>query len=381
MGGNEVPAHPVATPDALVDEARTRSGLSDFGADGWQEGVAQLLAAAEADLAGDPSAIERLEGSLVNRLVTRLHVESWYAAHGDEAGDAVQGPVVIVGLPRTATTALNHLLAVDPQFRITRQWEMSSPLPPPDAATEHDDPRRPTDTGFRGDVRHIAAADGPTEDNPLWGLDFHAQELGFPLPTYTTWWRTADLGSCFAYHERMLRLLHSHRPPHRWLLKAPAYLFHLDAFAAQYPEARFLVTHRDPVAAIPSACSTIAASRPMLVPGWEPPPSFGAFVLEHYVIGVQRMMAARDRLGEERFLDVGQRQVELDAVGTAARIHEFLGLELSDDVRRAMVEWAAVNQRGSRGEHRYSSEEYGLTDDGIRAAFAPYTDRFGAFAA
>lgn len=371
----------IATADELVARAREHAGFHDFGADGWQDGLAHLLAAADVDLADTPDAISRLEASVVNRLATRLGVEDWYAHHGEEAAEPVQGPVVIVGLPRTATTALNHLLAVDPQFRTTRQWEMSSPVPPPDAATEQDDPRRPADTGSRGDVRHIAALDGPTEDNPLWGLDFHAQELGLPLPTYTAWWRTADLGSCFAYHERMLRLLHSHRPPHRWLLKAPAYLFHLDAFAAQYPGARFVMTHRDPVAAIPSACSTIAASRPMLVPGWEPPPTFGAFVLEHYVVGVQRMMAARDRLGDARFIDVGQRQVERDAVGTAARIHAFLGLELVDGVRSAMAEWAAANQRGSRGEHRYSAEEYGLTDDGIRAAFASYTDRFGGFAA
>ena len=119
----------------------------------------------------------------------------------------------------------------------------------------------------------------------------------------------------------------------------------------------------------------------MLVPGWTPGPSFGAFVLEHYAIGMERAIAAHDRLGEERFLDVAQRQVELDAVGTVKRIHEFLDLELTDDVQSAMSSWADANQRGSRGEHRYSAEEYGLTGDGIRDTLRPYTERFAPFLA
>ena len=119
-------------------------------------------------------------------------------------------------------------------------------MPPPDLATEHDDPRRPAGTAPGLDVRHISAVDGPTEDNPVYGLHFHGQELGWPLPTYTRWWRDADQVSALAYHDRVLRLLHSSRPPYQWLLKAPAYLFFLPQVVAQYPGARFLMTHRDP---------------------------------------------------------------------------------------------------------------------------------------
>src|SRR5262249_58511131 len=131
-----------APPDELVARAVARTGRSDFGADGWQEGLARLVASVHTDIGGYAEAVATLEEMIVSRLVNRLLVEEWYAEHGDEARAPVEGPVVIVGLPRTATTALHFLLATDPQLRFARPWEVSAVFPPPDLATEAEDPRR-----------------------------------------------------------------------------------------------------------------------------------------------------------------------------------------------------------------------------------------------
>jgi len=367
--------------DELVAGARDRSGLADFGSDGWQEGLEQLVAAVLSDLGDDATALATVEAMIVNRLANRLRIEDWYADHGDEAAEPVRGPVVIVGLPRTATTALQYLLAVDPQFRFTRAWEMSNPVPPPELATERDDPRRLAATS-RESVRHISSPDGPIEDGMVLGLHFHGQELGLPVPTYTAWWRDADLAGTFAYYDRVLRLLHARRPPYRWLPKGPAYLFHLEALTRQYPDARFLVTHRDPAVSLPSTCSTVIDTWSMLVPTVTVDPEVvGRFLLEHYVEGTRRMLIARRALGEQRFFDIAQQDVERDAVGTAERIYSFLDLELTDDVRDAMAVWAKENRRGARGEHVYTAEEFGYTTEGIRDVFSHYLDAFGAFAA
>ena len=42
-----------------------------------------------------------------------------------------------------------------------------------------------------------------------------------------------------------------------------------------------------------------------------------------------------------------------------------------------MDTWAAANRPGSRGEHRYSAQEYGLRPEAIREAFSDYTTAFG----
>jgi hypothetical protein len=178
----------------------------------------------------------------------------------------------------------------------------------------------------------------------------------------------------------VLRFLHCRRPPHRWLIKSPLYLFHLLPMAQQFPNARFVFTHRDPVRSLPSTCSTVMDAWRLVVPSVNVEPlAVGRFILEHYVVGMERALAARDELGEDRFLDVAQQEVQHDPIGTAERIYAFAGLDLTGDVRTAMTTFATENPRGARGEHRYTPEEFGYTTDGIRAAFADYLDRFGEY--
>ena len=370
----------VASMQELIERAIAATGLADFGADGWQVGLGHLLDAASTDLGHDPTAADIVENLFLGRLTSRLQVEAWYAERDADGPPPVEGPLVIVGLPRTATTALHYLLAVDPQFRYPRVWEMATPVPPPDPASEADDPRRVAAASRGRDVRHISSVDGPTEDVFIHALNFGNQEMALPVPTYRTWWRSADLTTTFAYQERVLRLLHSRRPPHRWVLKAPAYLFHLPELSRHYPDARFVMTHRDPTAALPSTCSVVLDARRNVLPDIaDDKAALGSEMVEHFGYGVQRAMETRAVVGEERFLDVGQADVERDPVGTAERIYEFAGLELGDDVRVAMRGWAAQNERGSRGAHEYTAEEFGLTVEGIRDRFAEYRERFGAY--
>jgi hypothetical protein len=368
----------IAAPEILVARARERVGVSDLGPDGWQEGLERLVGAVASDIS-DADAAARIEAIVVGRLTTRLRVEAWYAAHGAEAARPVEQPLVIVGLPRTGTTAIHHLLARDSRFRFLRSWEANDPVPPDEPVDDARDPRRPAEAP-RPDVRHITAVDGAAEDGPILALDFRVAELILPVPDFTAWWRTAGHATSFAYHERILRMLHSRRPPTQWLLKYPAYLFQLRDVVARYPTARFVMTHRDPVAALPSTCSTILDSRQKRLPDlstdrvW-----FGRQMLEHWTDGMRRALDARAVLGEQRFVDVGQHEVEIDPVGTAQRVYDFAGLRLPDDVRDAMARWAAENRRGARGEHRYRASDFGLADDEIRSAFGEYLDRFGGY--
>jgi hypothetical protein len=365
----------------LVHQARAATGLSELGPDGWQEGLHRLVEAARSDLPADEAVVARLEATVVGRLVSRLRVEEWYRAQEQEPPPVI-GPLVIHGLPRSGTTAIQYLLAVGPTFRYQRRWEISDPVPPPGATSDADDLRRLAAVrGARGSgsgsVQHISVIDGPIDDGTILGLDFHNQELGLPLRTYTRWWRTASLKTTYAYHERVLRLLHTGRPPQRWLLKAPYHNFHLDDLAAQFPDARFVMSHRDPAVAVASTSSTVATAQRNALPSYLLAPEvLGSFLLEHLACGLARALAARAAIGEHRFLDVTQQELEDDAVVTAQRVYDWLGLELDDATRTAMAGWAVANARGSRGEHSYRAEQYGLTNDQIRAAFTDYVARF-----
>ena len=365
-----------ATAQELIERATTSAGLSDFGADGWQEGLDHMVDAIATDLT-DQDEVTRIEGILVDFLVKRLRIEEWYAQHGDEASHPVEGPLVIVGLPRTATTATHHMLSLEPQLRYLRTWERNDPLPPPDIATEPSDPRRVEPVRS---TMHIRTVDGPAEDGPIHTLDMRSAH-GMPLPSFEHWARNVDLRTTLAFQDRFMRLLHSHRPPHRWLLKYPSYAFNLEDLVAQWPDVKFIWTHRDPAKLVPSTCSVSIDGYRRRIPDYEPPDwsEFGHDQLAKFAQCANQGTEARARLGEDRFIDVSQQQMNSDAVEVAERIYEFAGLELTDGQRQVIRDWAEENKAGSRGAHTYTAEQYGLTDDEIRAAFAPYLEVYGKF--
>jgi len=224
---------------------------------------------------------------------------------------------------------------------------------------------------------HLFDADATDEDVEILGLEFHAQQLALPIFDYHAWWRDEDLRPAFAYHRRVMQLLASQRPPNRWLFKAPAHNFHLDAVASAYPDARFIITHRDPGKAVPSAVSFIS----QLVPRGSGLPAkmedFGRLHAEHLRIGVERSMVARARIGEHRFYDVQHPDFVSDPFGTLEGIYAFLGLELRPAVRAKMERWYAANRSGAHGSHRYTAEEFGLTASQLRSDFGPYIRQFG----
>jgi hypothetical protein len=370
--------------DALIGEAVLQTGLDDFGGNSFREGLERLLAAvqAEADMSGE--AAERLLDLLRQRLVSRLEIEQYYGLH-PELDTLEIGPTTsITGLPRTGTTALVNLLSLDEEFRCLRAWEQTRPVPPPSIETEQADPRRLAAVAAAEHIKrarpdlaamHLFDPDATEEDVELLGLSFRAQQLALPIFGYHQWWRDADMRPAMAYHRRVAKLLQSQRPPNRWLFKAPSHIFFLEALFDAYPDTKVIMTHRDPARVIPSAVSLMSALRPAA-----PKVSLEEFArlhTEHFRIGAERMIDARRRIGEDRFLDVHHGDFVADPIATVERIYHFLGRDLRGALVDRMKDWHARNRSGAHGRHSYTAEQFGLTADGIRQAFSPYIDRFG----
>jgi hypothetical protein len=127
--------------DELEDGARAATGLHDFGSLYYREGLERTVEAlnTEADLTDMGRVIQH--ATISNALIQRLNVEHTYTKHPEIDDEVVAGPVFVIGLPRTGTTALSQLVAADPQFRSLRMWESQAPTPPPEAATQHTDAR------------------------------------------------------------------------------------------------------------------------------------------------------------------------------------------------------------------------------------------------
>ncbi len=340
-----------------------------------------LLTSLDADANLHANTDDAVVGLIRRRLVNRLHLEAWYRDHPEIAALPLRGPVDINGLPRTGTTALANMMSLDPQFRSLRAWEQSQPCPPPILATEATDPRRlqalAEDARVAPQLKamHIYDTDATTEDSEVLGMAFHGQQYTLPVYGYHRWWRSADLTETYRYHRRVVTLLQSQRPPDLWLFKAPHHKFHLEALVAAYPDIRFVMTHRDPGLVVPSYSSIVSSIFPA-AGGERDLHEVGRKVSEHLREGMENAIAARDRLGEARFIDVHHSDLHRDPMGTLRRVYDFLGLELRPSVEQALIGWQAANPAGAHGAHRYTAEQFGLNTDQLRSEYDFYIRRF-----
>ena len=253
---------------SLKAQAVEITGLSEFGSP-WFEGP---LSAWVADLGGPlrTSAAEHLFRRLaVTNLCRRLEVMDCLHRH-PEIDDVEVPPILyITGLERSGTTFLHNLLALHPLARALLRWELMRPVPPPQAETYLSDPRiaevQATVDRQRGtplEHMHWVNADDPEECT--WGaIDCTGLMGRAPMmmsPTWNRWLATHDLTPSFVEYRRLIKLLiwRNPLPPGGHLvLKSPQNSRNIGQFAAAFPEAKFVLTHRDPFRAFTSVCALL----------------------------------------------------------------------------------------------------------------------------
>ena len=107
-------------------------------------------------------------------------------------------------------------------------------------------------------------------------------------------------------------------------------MFGLDALLEVYPDARIVWTHRDPGKVIPSSVSFVGTLRTMNSPVFDPR-RFGAEWTALEEMGLQRALAVRDRVGDDRFLDVHYNDLIADPVAEVTRIYQHFGIPADDE--------------------------------------------------
>ena len=370
----------------LIDAACSRTGLDDFGVDTWREGFEVLVRSTndEARLSemGEGVVADQYIGYLVNR----LEVEGWYRDHPEIDEQEIVAPLFGLSLPRTGSTALSFLLALDPGRRSLRTWEAQQPCPPPETATEHSDPRiAATQAGI--DLQHQlfpdfvgmlpASATGPQECLLILAFDFRSQvfEGMARIPSYSDWLFTCDMEPAYRYHQRVLKLLQWRCPPTRWWLKTPSHMYAITALDRVYPDARFVMTHRDVASVIPSVAAVMSALSRMLTD--EPDPRYlGQHNTEIWDTALHRTVAFRDGGADERFFDIAFAEMQRDPIDALRRLYAWLGEELVPEAETRMAQWWDANSRERHGSHTYRPEDYGLDVDQLRQRFRFYTERF-----
>jgi hypothetical protein len=373
----------------LVEAARSRSGLDDFGADTWQEGLEVLVRSFDDEAALTPEGEADIANRLVEKLVKRLEVEDVFKQHPEIADQQIVAPLFGLGLGRTGSNALGFVLSLDPARRFLRNWEAFSPCPPPEAATQYSDPRiAEAEARIEADARQFpdfpsmrpTTATGPDEDVYLLAFDFRSQlfEAWGRIPTYSEWLFACDMEPAYRYHYRVVQILQWHCPPNRWFLRTPCHMHAMIEFNRVYPDARYVMTHRDITAMIPSEAALFASLSMSLTK--EPDLHY----LGHHLSDVReealhRLIAFRDAGNEHRFFDIGFADMQADPIGTVRRLYGWLGEDLTSETEARMAAWWDENSRDRQGSRRYDPEMYGVREDQLRERFRFYHERFPTY--
>jgi hypothetical protein len=375
----------------LMAEAQSSTGLRDFGEDPFREPLAVLLRSLREEAPLNALGRITLRGRILESLETRLKTQQWLTRHPEILEEEIDAPLVVVGLMRTGTTMLHRLLASDPRHHAAMWWETRFPAPDSDTKWNQPDPRIPP---AQAEVAAILAADprqasihpwdalAPDEEIMLLEHSFlsHVPEAFANIPTYRNWINEQDWTPAYIYLKKLLQSLQWQKRQRglvreRWVLKTPGHLGYIDTLFSVFPLARVIQTHRDPLETIPSAASMNHALW-AIYSDEEGATEAGAQWQERLAWGTQRCMESRERFAEDRFADIWFRDALEDPIGEISRAYEIFGIEMTHDARDAMQKWRADHPRDGRPPHEYTLADYGLTEEGIKAAFSVYRSRF-----
>ncbi|MEE2677368.1 MAG: sulfotransferase [Myxococcota bacterium] len=366
--------------------AREACGLEDFGDGEYREGLRALLESLDRDAALNPVGHLTLRGSIVEALVGRLLSEDGWARHPECTAAPVEQPLVILGLPRTGTSALQQLLAQDPALQGLEYWLSITPKARPPRNTWAEDPEfRSCDERLRllyeqspgMKAIHFMQAGAVDECWRLLSQSFaHSSWHAWAnVAHYEHWWSRHDMRPAYQRHRKNLQLIGHREPEKRWLLKDSTHLFDLDAFLSVYPDARVIQTHRDPVRAIASVCSLCWAARQPLNENPDPA-AFGRATLDLWERAVLGAVAARTKHDPAQFFDLPFGAFQSDPLAAIEAIYAHFGIAYSEAAETAMRRFRTENPRDKHGAHHYDVETWGLDPDEIRERFQAYVEAF-----
>ena len=375
---------PVARLDeeTLVRAAVKETGLSDFGSSYHREGLLRLLESLEDDaalhFAGRVANRELIVGHLANRL---------FMVEARKRTPAVferplEPPIVILGLPRSGTTFLHRLLALDPAHRAVPWWELARPVPAagggPDRRREamQKTLRRHQRAVPDYDRKHYTRADTPEECIWLLASTFLSPLYWASAPVYgyLEWYKNQDRLQAYHEYRQLLQVLQAADASRRLVLKSSTHTGAIEALLQTLPGALLIQTHRSPSEAMVSLASLFYSVHGRMSERLDARRMTEALISFHeHQIG--RNLAARNAHPGAVF-DVYYDRLTADPVGVVRDIYDHYDLAWSDEFADRLNRYVRQNPRGKHGAHRYAPEDFGQTGETISERFAAYADKF-----
>ena len=371
----------------ITDQAKSETGLSDLGEPLFLEGLNRLIDSInnEANLneIGIQAQPIRIQGLLSNRLRFEEDLKNF----PEILDQQIIAPIVIVGLPRTGSTMTHRLLASDPNHTAMLWWEGRYPALLP--GEKRGDIEARMELG-KAEVDAVVAASPEALDIHPWDYKGADEEIlllehnflstvpesFMALPSYSKWIEEQDHTLAYEDLKKFIQYLQWQNPGRekkRWVLKSPHHLGFIDKMISVFPDAKIIQTHRDPVKTVPSFCSMCANLFEPLTTNFDK-----VFIGKHWSNKLTRALNHCMNISEhhpDNFLDLEFLNMIKDPIDEMKKIYEFIGEPFGEKTEVAMEAWREENKH-EMGAHKYSLEEYDLTESQINDNFAKYQQKY-----
>lgn len=394
--------------EKMKKAARKIAQYDDFG-DTDFEGPFQFCIRKTMDQGFSPLGYAASLDFFIRRLSVKLRVNKELAdpVMKPALDTAVRRPIFVTGMPRTGTTFLHRLLALDPVARSPLCYELLDPVQRYRDDVEKDSKVRIKFLQKALDVMHMiipffkniheVGATLPEEclmsmgsDIPMFFSTFHFLADKEGMKNVFSWDHTA----AYSNYVKVLQLMqfqavrnNTTQKGQRWVLKCPLHINELDQLVKSFPDAAIVWTHRDMNDSLPSFCSFLRGCMDMYVNDKIKLDELGRGVLNYANCSMTRGDESFSKIHKKSnpHTSVGYTQLIKDPVGTVRQLYSDLGYDFTSEYEAILVNHIEEDklhrekmkkESGGKKLHTYSLEEYGLTKEDIDSKLGWYQKKY-----
>ena len=290
-------------------------------------------------------------------------------------------PVFVTGLPRSGTTFLFNLLALDSNHRSPLYWEIMAPLPL--AKNEKQKVWRERKINLelkfartiipKLRAMHHIRAQTPEECMLIATMNIRSivYMCMVDVPEYVEYLKNCSFESVFLWHKRFFQMLELTGRPNRWLLKDPSHIGHIPEILSTYPNARFINIHRNPIQSIASFCSLTKNIRSAFSKNIDNK-EIGKTVLDFWQHNLNKGMSYREYLGPNQIVDINYIEFIKNPLDAIKNIYSVLGFDIDIETENKMEEYLIKQNKIKKEKHNYSLEEFDLSPEIVNDHFNNY---------
>jgi len=366
--------------ESLSNVAIKQTGLTDFGDPHYRQGLTSLIESAENDAKLHFIGRKVMSTLIKMFLINRLLLAETRKRRPEIFHTPILPPLVILGLPRSGTTFLHGMLALDTANQAIPAWQAMRPI------ANGDPDRRQQVYRWENkaqsvlipklDSMHYSRTDTPEECVILFGTTFVSAIFCTCAPVYgyQDWLSSQDRLMAYQEYLALLQIIQHPNSTRRFALKSPAHTGAIDTLLSVIPDAMIIQTHRHPVPVCNSTNSLIYQMH-NLVTEKHDIPRMVKVNIDTLAQWAKSSMTVRDS-NATRIHDVYYDLLVADPIGTVKRIYDHYELAWTRDFEARLQAFVTAHPQGQHGKHVYSGSDFGLKDEETTKLFGAYIRRF-----